>query len=115
MTKKDLEQEIMDASNAVETAAVGGTAAICPLICDTILKGTIEPIQKFHLQCKENNKTNLIKNVFTLPCLNKAAQRITTVIANEPPAQMPVLCRLVQETATKITSAIQHQIQSLED
>ncbi len=57
----------------------------------------------------------MIKAAFTLPRLNKAAQRVATVIANEPPAQMPVLCRLVQEAATKTTSAMERRIQSLED
>ncbi len=105
----------MDATNAVETAAIGGRAAICRLICGAIFKGTMEPIQKFHLQCKENDETKRIKAAFTLPCLNKAAQHVATIIANEPPAQMPVLCGLVQETAMKTTSAMECRIQSLED
>ncbi len=105
--ENDLEQEMMDATDAVETAAIGGRAAICHLIPGAIFKGTIEPIQKFHLQRKENDKTKRIKATFTFPCLKEAAQRIATVIANEPPAQMPVLCRLVQETATKTTSAME--------
>jgi hypothetical protein len=42
----------MIATNAVKTAAIGGRAIICRLILDAINKGTIEPIQKFHLQCK---------------------------------------------------------------
>jgi hypothetical protein len=105
--ENDLEQEMIDATNAVETAAIGGRAAICHLICGAIFKGTIEPIQNFHLQHKEDDETKWIKAAFTLPCLNKAAQRVATIIANEPPAQMPVLCGLVQETATKTTSAME--------
>ncbi len=113
--ENNLEQEMMDASTAVETAAIGGRAAICRLIRCAFFKGTIEPIQKIHLQRKENDKTKWIKAAFTLPCLNKAAQRVATIIVNEPPAQMPVLFGLVQETATKTTSAMEHRIQSLED
>ena len=108
--ENDPEQEMMDATNAVETTEIGGRVAICHLICSAIFKGTIEPIQKFHLQHKENNKTKQIKASFTLPCLNKAAQCIATIIANEPPALMPVLHVLVQETATKTTSAMECQI-----
>jgi hypothetical protein len=113
--ENNLEQEMMDATNAVETAAIGGRAATCRLIRGAIFKGTIKTIQKFHLQCKENDKTKQIKAAFTLPCLNKAAQHVGTIIANEPPAQMPVLRGLVQETAIKTTSAMECQIQSLED
>jgi hypothetical protein len=113
--ENNLEQEMMDATNAVETAAIGGRVAICRLILGAIFKGTIKPIQKFHLQRKENDKTKWIQAAFTLPRLNEAAQRVATAIANEPPAQMPVLCGLVQETATKTTSAMERQIQSLED
>jgi hypothetical protein len=113
--ENNLEQEMMDATNAVETAAIGGRAAICRLIHGAIFKGTIEPIKKCHLQRKENDKTKRIKAAFTLPHLNEAAQCIATVIANEPPAQMPVLCRLVQETETKTTSAMERHIQSIED
>jgi hypothetical protein len=80
-----------------------------------LLRQIYYPIQKLHLQRKENDKLKRIKAAFTLPHLNKAAQRVATVIANEPPAQMPVLCELVQETATKTTSAMEHWIQSLED
>ncbi len=40
---------------------------------------------------------------------------MATVIANELPAQMPVLHGLVQETTAKSTSAIEHCLQSLED
>ena len=68
------EQEMIDATNAVKTVAIGGRATICRLILDAINKGTIEPIQKFHLQCKENDKTKRIKAAFTLPRLNEAAQ-----------------------------------------
>jgi hypothetical protein len=80
--ENDLEQEMMDATNAVETVAIGGRAAICRLIRGAIFKGTIKPIQKFHLQRKENDKTKRIKSAFTLPCLNEAAQNAATVIAN---------------------------------
>ena len=106
---------MIDTTNAVEITAFGGRATICCLILDAINKGTIEPIQKFHLQCKENNETKRIKAAFTLPHLNKAAQRMATGIANEPPAQMPVLRGLVQETTAKSTLAIKRRLQSLED
>jgi hypothetical protein len=66
---------MMDATDAVETKAIGERAAICCLIHGAILKGTIKPIQKFHLQCKENNKTKRIKAAFTLPYLHKASQQ----------------------------------------
>jgi hypothetical protein len=79
------------------------------------LSDTIEPIEKFHTQRKEYNETKWIKAAFTSPRLNEAAQRIATVIANEPPAEMPVLRGLVQETANKSTSAMERRIQSLED
>ncbi len=108
-------QEMIDTTNAVETAAIGGRATICRLILDAIKKGTIEPIQKFHLQRKENVETKRIKAAFTSPHLNEAAQRLATVIANEPPAQMPVLRGFVQETTAKLTSAMECRLQSLED
>jgi hypothetical protein len=38
-----------------------------------------------------------------------------TVIANKPPTQMPVLQGLINETATKTTSAMERRIKSLED
>ena len=79
------------------------------------MQGTIKPIRKFHLQRKENEETKQIKAAFTLPRLDEAAQSVAAVIAKEPPAQMPVLCRLVNETANKATSAMEHPIQSLED
>jgi hypothetical protein len=47
--ENNLEQEMMDSTNAVETAAIGGRAAICRLICGAIFKGTIKPIKKNHL------------------------------------------------------------------
>ena len=78
-------------NNAVKTAAIGGRVAVCHLIYEAIYKGSIKPISKFNLQCNENEETKRIKAAFTLPCLNKAAQRVVTVIANEPPAQMPIL------------------------
>ena len=93
------EQMMVDATNAVKTAAIGGRATICRLIYDAVFKGTIEPIRKLHLQRKENEETKRIKAAFTLPRLNEAAQRVATVIAKEPPAQMPVLRGLVNETA----------------
>ena len=109
------EQEMIDATNAVETATIGGRAAVCRQIYEAIQKGTIEPIRKFHLQRNENEETKRIKAAFTLPRLNEAAQRVATVIANEPPAQMPVLRGLVNETATKATAAMERRIKSLED
>ena len=106
---------MIDATNAVETATIGGRAAVCRQIYEAIQKGTIEPIRKFHLQRNENEETKRIKAAFTLPRLNEAAQRVATVIANEPPAQMPVLRGLVNETATKATAAMERRIKSLED
>ncbi len=108
-------QEMINATNAVKTTAIGGRATICHLILDAINKGTIEPIQKCHLQRKENNETKRIKVTFTSPCLNKAVQRVATIIANEPPAQMPVLRGLVKEATVKSTSAMEHRLQSLND
>jgi hypothetical protein len=108
-------QEMINATNAVKTAAIGGRATICRLILDAINKGTIEPIQKFHLQRKEKNKTKRIKAAFNLPRLNKAAQCVATIIANEPPAQMPVLCRPVQEMTAKLTSEMERSLQPLKD
>jgi hypothetical protein len=109
------EQEMVDATNAVETAAIGGRAAICRQIYDAVMNGTVEPIRKFYLQRNENEETKRIKASFTLPRLNKAAQHVASVIANEPAAQMPVLRGLVNETATKATSTMESRIQSLED
>ena len=63
-------QEMIDATNAVKTAAIEGRANIFHLILDAINKGTIEPIHKFHLQLKGNNKTRCIKATFTSPHLN---------------------------------------------
>jgi hypothetical protein len=112
---KEEEQEMIDATNAVKTAAIGGNAAVSHLIYDAAFKGTIKPIQKFHLQHKENKETKQIKAAFTLPCLNKAAQGVATVIANKSPAQMPILRGLVNEPRTKATSAMERCIKSLED
>ena len=106
---------MVDATNAVETAAIGGRAAVCRQIYEAIHKGTIEPIRKFHLQRNENEETKRIKAAFSLPRLNEAAQRVATVIANEPPAQMPVLRGLINETITKATAAMEPRIKSLED
>jgi hypothetical protein len=108
-------QEMISATNAVKTVAIGGRATICRLILDAINKGTIEPIQKCHLQCKENNETKCIKAAFTSPRLNKAMQRLAAIITNEPPVQMPVLRRLVQETTPKSTLAMECRLQSLKD
>jgi hypothetical protein len=83
--------EMVDAANAVKTVAIGGRAHIGRLILEALNKGTIKPIKKFHLQCKENNKIKQIKAAFTSPRLNEAAQRMATVIANKPPTQMQVL------------------------
>jgi hypothetical protein len=112
---EECEQEMIDATNAVESAAIGGRATICRLIFDAIVKGTIEPIRKFHAQLKENDETKRIKAAFTLPRLNEAAKRVAFVIANEPPAQMPVLRGLVDESTTKATSAMERRIESFED
>jgi hypothetical protein len=83
--------EMVDDENAIKTAAIGGWAHIGRLILKALNKGTIKPIKKFHLQRKENNETKQIKAAFTSPRLNKAVQRVALVIANKPPAQMPVL------------------------
>jgi hypothetical protein len=72
-------------------------------------------IQKNHLQCKENDEAKCIKASFTLPHLNEAAQCVATIIVNEPPAQMPALCGLVQETTVKSTLAMEWHLQSLKD
>jgi hypothetical protein len=58
--------EMVDAANAVKTAAIGGWAHIGRLILEALNKGTIEPIGKFHLQRKENDETKRIKAA--LPC-----------------------------------------------
>jgi hypothetical protein len=50
---KECEQEMVDATNAIESAAIGGRATICRLIFDAIVKGTIEPIHKLHAQRKD--------------------------------------------------------------
>ena len=115
MESDDDDDAMVDAVNATEAAAIGGRSHIGRLILDALKKSTIDPIEKFHLQRKENDETKRIKAAFTLPRLNKAAQRVARVLANEPPAKMPVLRGLVQETATKSTSAMERRIQSLED
>ena len=111
----DDDDAMIDAANAVEAAAIGGRVHIGRLILDALKKGTIEPIEKFHTQRRENDETKRIKAAFTSPRLNEAAQRVARIIANEPPAEMPVLRGLVQETANKSTSAMERRIQSLED
>jgi hypothetical protein len=105
---------MINSTNAVKTATIGGRATICHLILNAINKGTIEPIQKNHLQCKENNETKRIKAAFTLPRLNKAVHCIATKITNESLAQMPIFHGLVQETTAKLTSAMERRLQSLE-
>jgi hypothetical protein len=45
---------MIDATNAVKIAAIGGTAAVSCLIYYAVFKGTIKPIRKFHLQRKED-------------------------------------------------------------
>ncbi len=112
---KEEEQEMIDATNAIKTAAIGGRAAVSHLIYDAVIKGTIEPIRKFYLQHKENKEMKQIKAAFTLPRLNEAAQCVATIIANKTPAQMPILQGLVNETATKTTSAMERHIKSLKD
>jgi hypothetical protein len=106
---------MINATNAVKTAAIGGRAAVSHLIYDAAFKSTIKLIQKFHLQRKENEKTKQIKAAFTLPRLNKATQHVATLIANKPPVQMPILRGLINETATKATSAMERYIESLKD
>jgi len=56
---------MVDATNAVETAAIGGRAAVCRQIYEAIYKGTIEPIR--NLQRSENKETKRIKATFSLP------------------------------------------------
>ncbi len=109
------EQMMVDATNAIKAAAIGRRAITCRLIYDAVFEGTIKPIWKFHSQCKENEETKRIKPAFTLPRLNKAAQRVAAIIAKEPPTQMPVLHGLVNETANKATSAMERRIKSLKD
>jgi hypothetical protein len=106
---------IITVTQTVTCNLAGGRAAVSHLIYDAVLKGTIKPIQKFHLQRKENKDTKQIKAAFTLPHLIKAAQHVATVIANKPPAQMPIFQGLVNETATKTTSAMERCIKSLKD
>jgi hypothetical protein len=106
---------MINATNAIKTAAIGGRAAVSRLIYNAVFKGTIEPIQKFHLQCKENKETKRIKAAFTLSHLNETAQCVATVIANKPPTQMPILQGLVNETAIKATSAMERCNKSFED
>ncbi len=109
--------EMVDAANAAlqPMEGIGGRMAICGLIYNAIFKGTIEPIQKFHKQCNENDEARRIKAAFTSPRLSDAAQRVASIIANEPAAQMPVLCGLVNKTTSKSTSILERCIQSLED
>ncbi len=96
-------------------AGIGGRAVICCLIYDAIHKGTINLILKFHQQRNENDKARRIKAAFTSPCLSKVAQRVASIIATKPPAQMPVLRGLVNKMTSKTTSGMEHCIQSLED
>jgi hypothetical protein len=83
----DHDDAMINAANAVKAAAIGGRAHIGRLILDALKKSTIEPIKKFHTQRRKNDKTKQIKAAFTSPRLNKAAQRVARVIANEPPAE----------------------------
>jgi hypothetical protein len=111
------DDEMIDAANAASQPmeGIGGRTAICGLIKNAIFKGTIEPIQKFHKQRNENDEAKRIKAAFTSPRLSDAAQRVASIIANEPAAQMPVLRGLVNKTTSKSTSALERRIQSLED
>ncbi len=59
--ENDLEQEMMDATNAVETVAIGGRAAICRLKCGAIFKGFIGPIQKIIFNTKRTTKQSGLK------------------------------------------------------
>jgi hypothetical protein len=104
--------KMVDAANAASQPMeqIGGRTAICGLIYDAIFKGTIEPIQKFHKQRNENDKTRRIKAAFTSPRLSDAAQRVASIIDNKPAAQMPVLCGLVNETTSKSTSTLERRI-----
>ena len=110
------DDEMIDAANAASQPmeGIGGRTAICGLIKNAIFKGTIEPIQKFHKQRNENDEAKRIKAAFTSPRLSDAAQRVASIIANKPAAQMPVLRGLVNETTSKSTSALERRIQSLE-
>jgi hypothetical protein len=110
------DSEMIDAANAINTmAGIGGRAVICCLIYDAIHKGMINPILKFHQQRNENDKARRIKAAFTSPRLSKVAQCVASVIANKPPAQMPVLRGLVNKTMSKTTSAMKRRIQWLKD
>ena len=110
------DSEMIDAANAINTIAeIGGRAVIYCLIYDTIHEGTINQILKFHQQRNKNDKARRIKAAFTSPRLSKVGQCIASVIANEPPPQMPVLCVLVNKTTSKTTSAMEHCIQLLKN
>jgi hypothetical protein len=109
------EQELINATNTVKTAAIGGRGAVSHLIYDTVFKGTIKPIHTFHLQRQGNEETKRIKAKFTIPRLNEAAKQVASIIANKPPAQMPILRGIINETATKATSAMERCIKSLKD
>ncbi len=110
------DSEMIDAANAINAmAGIGGRPVICCLIYDAIHKGMINPILKFHQQCNENDKARRIKATFTSPCLSEVAQRVASIIANKPPAQMPVLHGLVNKTTSKTTSAMECRIQLLEN
>ena len=66
------EQEMVDATNSVKTAAIGGRVAICHQIYDAVMNGTVEPICKFHLQRNENEETKRIKASFHYPTLQQS-------------------------------------------
>jgi hypothetical protein len=93
----------------------GRVTVLCRNIFGTILQCVIEPIQHVHKQRIDNKEAKQNKAAITLPQLSDTSQRVAQVVASKQPAERPVLCGLIQETASKPTSNLEKHLQSLDD
>ncbi len=111
----DRNQDVKMMELNVNAKFIGGKVTVCHNIFDAIMKCVIKPVQRFHKQRLDNKEAKQIKAAITLPQLSDTAQQVAQVVASERPAKRPVLCGLIQETASKSTSNLEKRLQSLED
>jgi hypothetical protein len=87
---------------------IGGRVTVSCNIFDAIMKNVIKPIQLFHKQRLDSKEAK-----HTLPRLSDTAQQVTQAVASEQPAKRPVVCGLIQETASKSTSNLKKHLHHL--
>ncbi len=110
---RNQDNEMMELTANAEL--IGDKVTVCRNILDAIMKCVIKPVQQFHKQRLDNKEAKQIKVAITLPQVSDTAQQVAQVVASEQPAKRPVLCGLIQETASKSTSNLEKHLQSLED